>query len=714
MLASTLSFLRKIRFFKIVTWLFFIASFVLLSQIIAKLFFNFELAYLKNIRLSNLVILCLACFLTFLIFASRRIVHILAYRLINKKGNKLLKRVVLIFIFISALPVILVGAGALIFLNSSVDSWFNDKVRTAVTQSVSIADAYLNEHQKMIKLEANQISKDIIEKFIELGSDYDGLQIFLSKIAYDKLLSEVILIDGITGENIALNTLASNINYKNIPREVRIQASTGTAAIVPTNDSSKIAALLKLEPFENIYLYISRYVDSNVVSYTNKAKGAAKEYQRLQDNISKYKDITSVGFIIIALLILLIAIWIGVIFAHNLVNPITNLSDAAHKIADGNYDFDLKDNLAQQNEISELSESFESMSAELQRQRQILLVANKQIDERRKFNQAILQDISAGVAVLDEKLDIIVLNTSARDILNIKGKKYVGKPIADSFPEVAKILDSLERRGDQQQQLKIKRGGKVKILLLKASMLADKNKSYIVTFDDITELEKAQRSSAWQDVARRIAHEIKNPLTPINLSAQRLKRKYAGKVDDVDNFNKYADTIINNTDDISRIISEFANFARMPAPKFELFKIINLLKKTVSGFAVNYKDITFNFDAEAKKDLEISADKGLINQVISNIIKNSIEAFEDYKQASPQIIIEVEQADNKIVLQFSDNGPGFSDNIMERLAEPYVTTKEKGTGLGLAIVSKIIEDHSGTIEMQNIEQGAKTTITLPL
>ena len=437
-------------------------------------------------------------------------------------------------------------------------------------------------------------------------------------------------------------------------------------------------------------------------------KGAASEYTRLKKQIDKLEINFILMFVIVSMLLLCIAIWLGISFSSTIIEPLKKLVAATEEISLGNYDIslDIKNN---QDEFYILSKAFNFMANQLNLQRKNLTQAKLDVEVQNSFNQTILSGVSAGIIALDHKFKIYAINQVALNILDLDNdSNIILADVNKVLPEISDILEiTNESNLGIKKEVTIRRMGKNIILsvkILKEEFLNQQH-AYIVTFDDITPLLFAQRSAAWSDIARKIAHEIKNPLTPIILSAERLKKKFTQDVADKVNFERYLDIILKNVKDIGMLVDEFVQFARMPAAKFEVSDLVQVIKDSIFSRKCLDKQIEYIFKPQFQACL-ISCDMMQISRVLLNLIKNAEESIEVSANAKQGIIkLDLHEQNDFIVLILTDNGIGFPRELFNRLTEPYVTSKSTGTGLGLAIVKKILDDHSIEINFANNELG---------
>lgn len=636
-------------------------------------------------------------------------------RTVKSRRAKLHARVVLLFTVIAVFPTLIVAIFSAAFFRVGIQSWFNEQVGMALEESVKVAESYLTEHKQIIRVDAILMANDLNREALALSQNPALFNRIIPIIAGIRKVPEAIVIQ--MGKNGRPHILGrTNFSYAlefaldDITPETLARADKGEVVILTDDQEDRVRALIKLESFFDGYLLIGRYVDSKILAHMENTRGSVNEYRRLKSNISSIQIQFLIIFSIIAFLLLLLAVWSGLVFAGRLMRPVGELARVTARLKTGDLSARVPEEAVPQDEIGTLAKAFNEMAGQLERQRNQLIDINQQIDARRRFSEAVLAGVSAGVLALTRSKDIELCNRSALQLLELPKEKLEGHSLASVLPELVPLVDAAAQQPDQEvrREVTVKQGARKLVLLARviAERLSGDIEGYIVTFDDITELQVAQRSAAWSDVARRIAHEIKNPLTPIHLAAERLKRKYAKEVQsEPDMFVKYTDTITRHVSDIGRMVEEFVQFARMPAPSMARGDLVPLLQdaafsqQTVSPF------ITIKIEAP-QTPVMVRLDKGQITQVLTNLFKNAAESIEARLKINPEpageMIAKIVVESTQISLSVSDNGGGFPPDLMDRLTEPYVTTRAKGTGLGLAIVKKVMDDHNGKLVLSNI------------
>ena len=654
-----------------------------------------------------------------------RLVRIWSERRSGIAGAKLHVRLVAMFCAIAIVPTILVAIFAAVTLNLGVEAWFSERVKAALSNAVSVAQAYVEEHRQVIRGDILAMAFDINRAAPVLQQNPEEMRKrftdYLVTQASVRALPAVFVIDS-SGRVLASAKLPSMPAYEAPSAQVMAKAAQGQVVVLTESNDNLVRALVKLDAFVDAYLLVARAVDPEVLAHQQRTIDAATEYRRLNQNRAEVQLIFAALYAVVSLVILLAAIWAGLWAATRLVRPISNLIGAAERVTEG----DLKARVEidrDDDEVGALGLAFNRMTAQLDTQRDALMAASQLNDERRRFTEAVLAGVSAGVVGLDNDGHITIVNRMAARLLSAEPDEIEGQHYSEVMPELAALIRRAiqEPVGRASGEATIKRGSMTRNLSVQVSSEAGIFESgYVVTFDDITDLISAQRTAAWADVARRIAHEIKNPLTPIQLSAERLKRKYGKEVtSDPEIFDQCTDTIIRQVGDIERMVNEFSSFARMPAPKMRRENVQELLTQAV--FLQRVAHPTVSFETKSPKEpVWFEADGRLVSQALTNVLKNACEAIEARKAAGDdgkgRINVLLEAGDERFSIRVIDNGIGLPAEHRHRLTEPYVTTRAKGTGLGLAIVRKIVEDHGGEIVITDApeQQGAEIRMTFPL
>lgn len=635
-------------------------------------------------------------------------------------GSRLQTRIITVFSIVTILPTVIVSLFAAIILNYGIQSWFDERVSTALQESVAVAEAYLEEHKATLRADAIAMSSDL-ERELHTASTNPSFfnKLVNGQAALRSLADAIVLQDE---RVIGLSRLSFSLTFDRLAPELFAQAAQGEVAIFEKDD--KIFALVMVDQLTNTYLLVSRFVDSKVITHMEQTTGAVSEYARLREKISGLQVQFSIAFAVVSLLLLLTVIWYGIIFASRLVVPLSRLIKATERVRAGDFSIRVDPGSKEEDEISTLIQRFNRMTEQLQAQRRDLTLANRTVDARRRFSEAVLEGASAGVIALDPDLKITLYNRSASSLLDLENQEdFKGTHIHKVMPELGVLLHQARERPGEVHQGDVLVAKESRTLTLHVRIAAqrqgDNTESYIVTFDDISALVAAQRRAAWSDVARRIAHEIKNPLTPIQLAAERLRKKYTPEAaEDKIAFNKYLDTITRHAGDIGGMVEEFVSFARMPQPKFQKENLLTIVNAAIFSAQTTHGEIAFTVECSLQ-DIEIICDERQITQVFTNLLKNAAEAIERRQEKHPEpagkVEVHLHVEENLCIVDVRDNGTGFPPDKIDRMMEPYVTTRTKGTGLGLAIVKKIIEDHQGSISLANREAGgAHIAISFPI
>ncbi len=625
----------------------------------------------------------------------------------GRAGARLHVRIVLLFSLVAAAPAILVAIVASVTLDRGLDRLFSVRTRAVIENSMGVAEAYVREHVQTIRGDVLAMSFDVTRAKQLFEEDRTRFRQFLTAQASIRGIPAAVILDSdlqvversdlrVTQEFAAPSKAALALVGEDDPQ----------IALIP--NSNYVAAVVKLRNFDNLYLYVTRSLDPNVVGQLQQTRASVSEYATLEARRLGVQVAFALMYTVIALIVLLSAVWIGLNFASQLVAPIRRLIGAANIVATGNLHVQVPIRKSE-GDLAALGETFNKMTQELRSQRDDLVGARDVLDSRRRFTEAVLAGASAGVIGVDHEGCISIMNRSAEKLIGFAETEALGKPLTELVPELSEVISSAQEGNQRlvQGQMTISRQGRdrnVSVRITTEQSVAEHG--YVVTLDDITDLVSAQRTSAWADVARRIAHEIKNPLTPIQLSAERLRRKYGKTItEDRAIFEQCTDTIVRQVDDIRRMVDEFSRFARMPKPVMSSEDVADTVRQAVFLMRVAHPEIDMEVDI---KDEPLTAhfDRRLISQGLTNIIKNATEAIAALPDGSEKgrIDLIVSREDSLIVVDVIDNGIGLPKENRSRLLEPYVTTREKGTGLGLAIVGKILEDHGGGIELRDASE----------
>ncbi|PZQ48032.1 MAG: two-component sensor histidine kinase [Micavibrio aeruginosavorus] len=662
---------------------------------------------------------------------ARRFAKLLSGRKRGLAGSKLHIRLVVIFSVMAAAPAVIMAIFSTFFFHFGVQAWFSDRVKTAVESAQMVAESYLEEHQQVIKADILAMANDLDRQSALYYEDREKFDSFLETQSFMRNLSEVMIFDG-RGKILARTNLTFTLTFEGLPDITLNQARDGEVVLMTGKYEDRVRALVKLNNYADAYLFVGRMVDPVVLSQLDKTKKAATAYETLSQKNSNLMVTITLIFIVVAIMFLLAATWFGIILARQLVTPIGSLITVSDRVRAGDLSARVEEG-EQIDEFDYLAKSFNRMTMQIQEQRDEVMSANRQLEQRRRFTEAVLAGVTAGVVGVDAKGVITLVNASACDLFGTEQEKLIGRPIMDVVPDIGPLLEQAQQRQGKILQSEIpmlsKKDMTRRTLMVRISIdrVNDEIKGAVLTFDDITEIQAAQRNTAWSDIARRIAHEIKNPLTPIQLSAERLKRKYMKEIaSDPETFAELSDTIIRHVGDIGRMVSEFSDFARLPEPSLKEENLPLHIRQTLVLQKEAHSDIDIKI-VDKLGDMHIMCDAQQIRQALVNLIQNAVDSIhEKGGKGRINVLMTRDEADEHCIICVSDSGLGLPKNEdPSRLTEPYVTHKARGTGLGLAIVKKIMEDHGGRLVIGSPEWikslegwddlgGASVSFVLPL
>ncbi|MEA2792724.1 MAG: two-component system, NtrC family, nitrogen regulation sensor histidine kinase NtrY [Bradyrhizobium sp.] len=645
----------------------------------------------------------------------REVWQVVQARRRGRAAARLHVQIVSLFSVIAVLPAVLVAIVANVTIDRGLDRLFSGPTREVIQNSLIVANAYLHEHAQLIRGDILGMANDIAHARPLFDQDRATFRELLTGSAASRNLPGAMLIDK---DRNVLETAQTGIqqSFTTPAPEFLSNVDENEPQIAVFIEANYVAAVIRLRAFNDTFLYVARLLDPRVVAQLRQTQASVAEYAQMESRRLGIQVAFALMFAVIALTILMASVLIGLNFANWLVAPIRRLMSAASIVSTGDLHVQVPVHKSE-GDLAQLGETFNKMTQELRTQRDELVNASELIDSRRRFIEAVLSSASAGIIGVDASGSVGILNRSAEKLIGHAESETLDHPLSDVLPELDDMMKKA-REGTQrlvQGQITITRDGHERNLSVRVSaeQTSQSRDSYIITLDDITELVSAQRTSAWADVARRIAHEIKNPLTPIQLSAERIRRKF-GKVitEDKAVFEQCTDTIVRQVDDIRRMVDEFSRFARMPKPVIEGEDVADTVRQAVFLMRVGHPDI--DLEAEIKEEpMRAQFDRRLISQALTNIIKNATEAIEAVPAGEldkGRIDVIAARENDEIVIDVIDNGIGLPKVSRARLLEPYVTTREKGTGLGLAIVGRVLEDHGGRIELNDaadIRPGAR-------
>jgi two-component system nitrogen regulation sensor histidine kinase NtrY len=660
-----------------------------------------------------------------------RIAAMIAARRAKSAGSRLHLRLTGVFAAVALIPAVMVAIFAGLTINVGLEGWFSDRVRQVVGASISAAEAYREDQRADLISDVETLAAYLDEARAAnpfLGEGELRQLLTQAQPLVQRGLAEAYVING-TGQIRARGDRSYLFSYEP-PAAADIEAARSGPVVIEDLEVGEFRGLIALDAFPDRFLYVSRDVDLRILTLLDEAQETAQLYTQLESERGRIVFEFGLLYIGFAVILILAAIWLGLSFAERLSRPVGRLAGAAQRVGAGDLDVRVPEESGD-DEIAMLGRVFNQMTRQLKGQRDTLLETNRQIERRRRLFDSVLSSVTAGVMGLDDRGNVRFLNRSAEALLRLDLPEGADMPLGLAAPEFLPVFDRLRDSGKEaaQEEVRLIRNGVQETLLVRIATRRNdggKLEGYVIAFDDVSDLVSAQRMAAWGDVARRIAHEIKNPLTPIQLSAERIKRKFRTAAgDDAALLDQYTDVIVRQTGDLRRIVDEFSKFARMPEPTRRTEDLVTLVRDAVTLQDAAQIDVAI----EARlPDLPVYADVDatMIGQALTNLIKNAGEAIESLREkGAPEghegrIRVELAVLDGQVRIRISDNGIGLPED-RARLFEPYVTTREKGTGLGLPIVKKIIEEHDGTLTLADAEPldgsgqvGARAEIIMPL
>ncbi|MEM7732264.1 MAG: PAS domain-containing sensor histidine kinase [Pseudomonadota bacterium] len=684
--------------------------------------------YLRFVLLVDLIYIIMVAALV-----SQNLLQMISARRRRSAGSRLHLRLTGVFAGMALLPTITVAVFATLSVNMGLEAWFSDRVGRVVDNSVLAAQAYEDEHRRDLVTDAEALASLINATHrAALFLDDGELRQILTRgqRGIQRGLREAYVIDG-TGDLRARGERSYLFDYER-PTQAQIsEAREAGVLVIQDWDNNEFRALMPLEEITDRYLYVSRAVDGAILSLLDETQETAVFYQQRESERGRVLFEFGLLYVGFAVILILAAIWLGMWFAERLSRPVGRLTSAAQRVGEGDLDVRVREEHGD-DEIAQLSTYFNQMTRQLKGQRDRLLANTEQIERRRRLFDSVLGSVSSGVVGLESDGRVAFVNRAAERLLDWDDDAQQSLALSVAIPEFAGLFEKLQATpsGFVQDEIKVSRGGRQENLLVRMSTRVrgdEGSEGYVVAFDDVTDLVTAQRMAAWGDVARRIAHEIKNPLTPIKLSAERIKRKFGRQLEETEAeaLEQLTDVVVRQTDDLRRIVDEFSKFARMPEPQTRHEDLAALLREAVVLQEAGQPDVRFvtEFHGDA---IWSDVDATMISQALTNLIKNAGEAIESLTAKgapeghAPQVHVTSRVEKDAAIIEISDNGIGLPED-RSRLFEPYVTTREKGTGLGLPIVKKIIEEHGGSLSLEDADpfeegaqRGAKAVIRLPI
>ena len=682
-------------------------------------------------RESNLLRVILLCDLLYLLaltsLVMQRVMQIVALRRQKSAGSQLHLRLTGVFSAMSLLPTATVAVFAVLSINMGFEAWFSDRVQGVIADSLEAAQAYEQEQVRGLKEDIAALASDLEAYRRTAINDPQLLRQRLSDAQENvqRGLKEAFIIDD-TGDLILRGNRSYLFDYEE-PSSELIQTAIREIVIIPDIPNNELRALTYLNGFGTYFLLVSRVIDGNLFALLDETQAAGQFYQQLESQRGASLFRFGIIYLIFAVLLIAASVFAALFFAERLSRPIGRLTGAAQKVGEGALDTRVVEEEGN-DEISQLSKYFNQMTQQLEKQRETLLENTEQIELRRRMFDSVLSSVTSGVLGLDAEGKVSFVNKSAERLLEgheILENSHLSVAVPEFFPLFERLTQT--KNESLQEELKTVQAGRLENLLVRVGRRRNEKgqlEGYVIAFDDVTDLVSAQRSAAWGDVARRIAHEIKNPLTPIQLSAERIRRKFAPKLSEESvDLERMTDVIVRQTNDLRHIIDEFSKFARLPQPKKSKEDLIPIVKAAVLLQENGQPNINF-VSKIPQNSLVISIDATMISQALTNLLKNAGEAIDTRRDKlggtiAGEIHVGVEQVGDNVQVIIDDNGIGLPQD-RARLFEPYVTTRDKGTGLGLAIVKKIVEEHGGTLSLEDAPSfdaapyfGARVVMSLP-
>jgi len=640
-----------------------------------------------------------------------RIGGVVMARRARSAGSRLHLRLTGVFTIIAVAPAVLVAIFSTITVNFGMEAWFSNQVRTVVRNSLETAQAYAREHQQSIRGDVLAMANDLNRASIGVDVDWRRIEELVRRQAAIREMPEAYIVDS-NLKILARGEFSFLFSFDPPSAEALARAREGQLIIISDDANNEIRALVALTNFPDAFLYVTRRIDGEVLRLLDDTRETVALYERLESERGDVLFDFALLYLGFAMLVTLAAIWMGLWFAERISRPIGRLAGAAQRVGAGDLSARVKEEEGD-DEIAVLSRVFNWMTHQVKRQRDDLIEVNEETERRRLFIEAVLSGVTAGVIGLDRQGQVELINDSAGRLLHLEQAPAIGRPLSEVAPFFAALLEEARHApsGVAQHQVAAAVGHEDREFLCRVAIRQGLREAegFVLTFDDMTDLSAAQRMAAWGDVARRIAHEIKNPLTPIQLSAERLKRKYGRLLQGEDQaaFDQYADVIQRQAADIRRMVDEFSKFARMPEPELHEEDLAQILQDAVFLQTSARSDITYSTDLP-EKPAWLRCDRGMMSQALTNLLQNAADAIETRLGENPaqdatrgEIHVRLTVDGDSAEIAVADNGVGLPQKGRSRLLEPYVTTRQKGTGLGLAIVKKIVETHRGSLILRD-------------
>jgi len=658
----------------------------------------------------------------------REVLRLVKARNRGRAAARLHVRIVVLFSIVAITPAVLVAIFASLTLNVGLDRWFSLRTQSIVQSSQDVARAYMLENASYLQGQTVSMANDLERNRAMYYLDRTGFVELMTRQARGRGMLGAFLVKD-DGQAMVQAEIKTEKPLPAIPADALKTAAAGQPTLIPPGVTNLVGAVIKLDGISGAFLYTIRAVDPKVIGAMHLMEENTVEYKAMEAGRTSLQFAFAVLYLGFALIVLLAAIWTAIAVADRIVRPIRLLISAADSVGTGNLNVVVPVRAAD-GDVGNLSRTFNRMISEIRSQRDEILEAKDEVDDRRRFIEAVLSGVTAAVIGVEEDRRITIVNPSAEHVLGVPADKLMGEKLQDVAPELEQVLTEARARArsDFRKEVNLMRGGKERTLSVQVTREEQRSAhdSYVITLDDITDLVIAQRSTAWADVARRIAHEIKNPLTPIQLSAERLKRRYGKQIaeDDRAVFDQCTDTIVRQVGDIGRMVDEFSSFARMPKPAKEEADLRDILRDAIflREMGTTHVDFIRELGDEPLKGM---FDARMLGQAFGNLVKNAVEAIEavpsDQERDGRKVKVRsvFDAAQDAYIVDVMDNGIGLPVENRHRILEPYMTMREKGTGLGLAIVKKIIEEHGGQLELHDAPadfdhgKGAMIRVVLP-
>ncbi|MBY8975759.1 PAS domain-containing sensor histidine kinase [Rhodobacteraceae bacterium NNCM2] len=696
---------------------------ILLGPIVAVAnYLIFSHAGIVGVRRTIFFIASLSYVLVLVTVIGVHLSSVIMARRRKSAGSQLHLRLTGMFALIALVPTVIVAAFATLMVDSGIERWFSDRVGNIVRNSLVTAEAYEKEHLSVLIRNVELMQNELNQAAGRLTPG-EMREYFREQSIHRNLDEAFIFSSDFT--ILARGEFSYLFTFEEPTQDQLDRALAGELVLIDDNVNGEIRALVHLTRFQDAFLLVTRSVQGEVLRLLDQTRETVQFYEQLERDRNDLLIGYAVRYIALSILVILSAILLGLWFAERLARPVGRLAGAADAIGRGNLNVRVAEGKGS-DEIAMLSRAFNRMTGQVKDQRDALIHARDETERRRHFIEAVLSGVTAGVVGLDSNGRVDLINDAAAEMLGIDADTISDEPMIETVPAFKDLIDAARESpsGIARGEVRINLRGEPKEFLaqIAARSPEDLSEGFVMTFDDVTALVSAQRMAAWGDIARRIAHEIKNPLTPIQLSADRMRRKFAKRLgEDSQRFEEYIDVITRQAGDIRRMVDEFSKFARLPEPEMRDEDLVTLTEQALVLQREGHAEITYEAHLP-DHEVNVICDRGLINQCLVNLLQNAADAIEA-RQAEPdappaRIVVQLTVGTRNLRLMVIDNGIGLPEENRERLKEPYVTNRANGTGLGLSIVSRIIEQHGGEISLSDADgmfgqDGAMVEIRLP-